>query len=340
VLAALGGSRLAQAEAATEPIRIEYHAEPGCPSADEFNAQVFRRTTSARLVTSGDTVRTFNVSISRRGSSLEGSLFVRQMDGKTESREVAGPDCREVATVLALATALAIDPQASLAPEAKSEPAAPPESAQPAASAGARGGGRSSGDAASTDLGPSDDEDDTSSGERAPWVLALGPAAAGGVTPRAAFGAGAAFGWRSRHARSALSAMGAEFVLLKPASHRVGTARSSFQLLYARPSLCSVALAWQAGSGVAPCFGGELGAVSAEGSDITHPESRTRIWATIDIALRLHQRLGSAWFVEAEASAVVPLTRYRYTFRDPETRIYTVPSVAVLGELRFGAHLW
>jgi hypothetical protein len=333
LLGALGAPRWAGAADVTEPIRIEYRAELGCPSADDFNAQVFRRTTSARLATGGDTARTFIVNIERRGSALVGSLVVRQADGTTESREVAGPGCREVATVLALATALAIDPRASLAPDADLPPAPAPEPSPPV----------SPSESTASDAAPdetSSSEADLSDEDRRRWIVALGPSVEGGVTPLPAYGGSVAFGWRSPSGKGALSAFGVELTWLMPKTHRVGTAHSSFQLLYARPELCSVALRWHEESGIAPCLGAELGAVTGWGSDIAQADHHTRIWSTIDMGLRLHQALGAAWFVEADAGVVLPITRYHYVFHDPETRIFTVPSAAVTGGLRVGARLW
>ena len=324
-MGAASAPRWAFAVDATEPIRIEYHAEVGCPSGYAFNAQVFRRTTSARLATGGDNARTFIVSIERRGNGLVGSLVVRQTDGTTESREVAGPDCGEVSKVLALATALAIDPQASLAPAL--EEAAPPPAPEPPKPA-------------PPTAPPPAEPPPRADGERAPWVVALGPTLEGGVTPQPAYGGSVGFGWRSPSGLGALSALGVEATFLKPPSHRVGTARSSFQLLYARPELCSVGLEWHEESGVAPCLGAELGAVTGWGSDIAQADSRTRFWATVDMGLRLHQALGSVWFVEAELSVVLPITRYHYVFREPDTRIFVVPSAAAVGALRVGARLW
>ena len=327
-------ARVALGAGATEPIRIEYHAEAGCPSADDFNAQVFRRTTSARLATSEDLARTFVVSIARRGGSLVGSLVVRQADGTTESREVAGPDCGEVATVLALATALAIDPQASLAPAPEPsakppEPVKPPEphpevTSEPAEPAQ-----------------PSDFE------RPAHFSASLGPTLEGGVTPRLAYGGSAGFGWRAAHGGDPISALGVELTFLRSPKHVVGAASpatgvasASFQLAYAEPTLCSVVLAWQDVSGIAPCVGAELGVATGWGAGLPHSTTRSRAWVAVDLGLRLHQALGPTWFVEGDVSAVLPITRWTYVFRRPDTDIFRVPSAAVYGAFRLGARLW
>lgn len=327
VAGALCVARPLHAAGETEPIRIEYHAELGCPSADDFNAQVFRRTTSARLATSGDFARTFVVNIARHGGSLVGSLVVRQADGTTESREVAGPDCREVATVLALATALAIDPKASLAPEPATAPEKAPEPPPRA-----------------PELRPSPEPSEPSepSGPEAnaSWIVALGPTLEGGVTPGAAYGGSVGFGWRAAQADDPVSALGVDLTFLRSPKHAVGSASSSFQLVYAQPTLCSVVLAWQAVSGIAPCIGGEIGAVTGWGADLPHATTRSRAWVAFDLGLRVHQALGSAWFVEGYVSAVLPITRYTYVFRQPDTEIFRVPSAAVNGSLRLGVRLW
>jgi len=320
-------SRAARAGDVTEPIRIEYHAEPGCPSADEFNAQVFRRTSSARLATSGDVARTFIVGIERRASGLAGSLVIRQADGTTESREVVGPGCGEVATVLALATALAIDPQASLTAEpvdvAPLTPPPPPLK-KPDAEAGTGGG-----------AGTSPSEDDAS----APWIVALGPTVEAAIAPRVAFGGTVELAWRAPGV-GAVSSAGLELTYLGTSTYHSGATSSTFNYIYARPSLCSVALRWQAESGIAPCLATELGAVTGSGTDVPFGSTRTRIWATVDVGLRLFQTLGSQWFFELEGGVVLPITRYRYVFLDPNTPVYSVPSAASLASLRVGARLW
>ena len=326
MVGALSFARLAAAAEATEPIRIEYRAEPGCPSAEEFSGQVFRRTASARLAVSAELARTFVVSIERRGTGLVGSLVVRQADGTTESREVAGPECGEVAKVLALATALAIDPEASLAPSPEPSPPPHPEPKP-----------KTEPEPAHEPSEPSEPSDDAAAKA---WVVTLGGAIEGAITPRPAYGGSVGTGWRAPHGLGALSAVGVDVTYLRAPNHAVGTAAASFQFLYARPALCTVALKWHLESGVAPCLAGEIGAVTGAGSSITHASTRSRVWATVDPTLELHQALGAGFFVEAALGAVLPITRYQYVFRDPTTHVYTVPGVAVICLLRLGVRLF
>jgi len=313
---------------ATEPIRIEYRAEVGCPKADEFNRQVFRRTTSARLATGGDLARTFIVSIERRGTGLAGNLVIRQADGTSESREVVGPDCKEVATVLALATALAIDPQASLAPEPEADAVSEPEPAPLAPPPSQRA--------------PADKTASSQPGGDEPvpaaWIIGLGPALEAAIAPRLAFGGGLELAFRPK-GRGPVSSAGVEAIYLRTPEHEGAGASSTFQFVYAKPSVCSVALGWQAGSGIAPCIGAELGAVTGSGSDVPHTSTRTRVWSAVDIGLRLFQTLGTSWFFAAEGTVVLPITRYKFVFLNPDTPVYSVPAAAAAASVRFGVRL-
>jgi hypothetical protein len=263
------------------------------------------------------------------------------VDGTTESREVAGPRCREVATVLALATALAIDPQASLAPaepgtEPASEPGTAPDDSAPFAAPFAEPS--ATGEPAG-DSGVNEESEPGSPAPIGPWSLVLGPTLEGGVTPRLAYGGSVGFGWRSLGGRGAVSALGLDVTLLHSPSGSSGRATSSFQLLYARPGICSLALRWDLVSGVAPCLGAELGVITGSGENIPFAWTRSRFWAAIEMGARLHQALGAVWFLEADANVVLPVTRYRFVFRDPTTRLFSVPSAAGAGGVRIGMRL-
>jgi hypothetical protein len=148
------------------------------------------------------------------------------------------------------------------------------------------------------------------------------------------------FAWRAPGGGGPVSGVGLEATYLRTPTNQVATASSAFQFVYARPALCSVALRWQSESGIAPCLATELGVVTGYGTDIPHHSTRTRVWSTVDIGLRLFQTLGRKWFVEVEGSVVLPITRYHFVFLDPETTVYKVPSAASAASIRFGARLW
>jgi hypothetical protein len=308
------------ARAETEAIRIEYSAVSGCPSPDEFRAKVFERATRARLASEADAARTFVVSIERRRDGVSGSLVVREASGDTVAREVSGAECSEVATALALATSLAIDPRAS--PAAEAEPS-PPESkpetkpevpAEPPPEAPAAEG-------------------------HGWWSAALGPGLTTGISPNLAFGATGQLAWHDAEPLAWAAALGLELTWLEAPSYSVSTASSSFRFVLARPFLCSLELRPSAAFSAGPCLAAELGAVTGTGADLPMATTETRAWAAAELMLRFRLQPSAAWFAELDGALLFPFTRYGFVFREPDTQIYTVPTVAAAFGLRLGLKL-
>jgi hypothetical protein len=330
--ALLGGALLLArgVQADTEPIRIEYRAGEGCPNADEFNAEVFQRTASARLAAEGEDGRTFSIVIERSGFGVTGSLVIRETDGATVARKVTGKDCTDVATVLALATALAIDPRAELdvdvAPEPAPEPpkpvVVPPPAAPPVEP--------ETTDYESPPLPPR--------GPRS-WNAAVGPAFAFGIAPRAAIGGLLLVEYGNRARGAALSSVGGELLYLEAPQAEVAGASAKFRFFLLRPRACLFALGPPGPVWLAPCLGVELGAVTGEGSDLPNRSSSSRFWGSVDGLLRLGVGLGDAFFLEVEGGAGLPLTRYQFVFENPSTPVYDVPAVVGLVSARLGVRL-
>jgi hypothetical protein len=306
----------------TEPIRLEYRGAPECPSANEFNRAVFSRTTRAHLAETEPAARTFVVVLERAGSGFAGSLSVREAEGTTTSREVKGADCGEVAQALALATSLAIDPNASLTPESATsttppptEQSKPPENEHHETSSDRDGGKR------------------TASGGA--WEAALGPSVALSIGPRPALGGALRAGYFSGKPSAALSAFGLELTFLATLPKTVETASSRFWFTFARPELCSMGVG-TSHVALLPCLGAELGAVTGRGSDIADAATRTRFWAAFDAGPRLRANLSDTWFFEADARLLVPLVRYEFVFRDPDTTVHRIPPVGGLFGVKLG----
>ncbi|MBI4703371.1 MAG: hypothetical protein HY744_19830 [Deltaproteobacteria bacterium] len=115
-----------------ERVSLEYRASAGCPSRDDFMAQVAARTSLARWVESPAAERRFAVAVSKRGRKTAGKLAIQSLDGAVATREVAGESCDEVVAALALVVALAIDPKARVEPTpAPASPAAAPGPVEP-----------------------------------------------------------------------------------------------------------------------------------------------------------------------------------------------------------------
>jgi hypothetical protein len=97
-----------------------------CTDAREFVDQVRRRTARLRLAVDVRDALRFRIELRPAAQGVEGSLAVRESDGRLTTREVPGADCHEVLSAMALIAALMVDPFASLAPAAEL-PAPEPE---------------------------------------------------------------------------------------------------------------------------------------------------------------------------------------------------------------------
>jgi hypothetical protein len=307
------------ARAETEAIRVEYRGAPGCPGSSEFLRQVFRRTSSARLVPESETARTFVIVIEKTASGLVGSLVIRETNGTTVARKVTGASCGDVAGVLALATALAIDPNAALAPDEGAEvPSTPPAPAEP-----------------SPVLPPPTLPPRPAEGAPFWYGVALGPSVVGFVAPRASLGGSLALR-AFRVDRGPLSSFGLTASFLKALDSRLGAATISHQFLFVRPEACVLALGPLDRVALMPCIGAELGAVTARGENLPLVETSTRFWATVDWILRVRVVPSDAWFVELDGSLLMPITRYSFIVEDPTTRVHAVPALAAAGSALLG----
>jgi hypothetical protein len=260
------------------------------------------------------------ISIVKNPVGVEGSLVIRETNGTTVARKVTGAVCSDVAGVLALATALAIDPNAALVPPDTPETPElpvrrpPPEPRAPE---------------------PPVPEPEPAPLPEPPWSygVGIGPMIEGLVAPRVAVGGSASL----RAYRTSLStpSFGIEVSVLRALTSSLGTARVSHLFFFARPDACLISLGEDSFS-LMPCLGFELGGVTARGSGLSEGATRTRFWATTDFILRAHIVPGDAWFVDLDASLILPITRYSFVFRDPDTRIHNVPPLAGAAALRVG----
>lgn len=349
------------ARADIEPIRIEYKAPTGCPSASQFQRQVFARTTAARLAGPNETARAFSVELERKGARVVGSLTVYEPDGVSNARTFAGSQCRQVALVLALATALAIDPRAELTPheEPGIEPGAEPgeepglgdEPGDPirdGASPSEVSSGSGSGPPASKPVvndggtsGPIDPEVIDPPDLRLPpeppprhaFGVALGPRVAAGTTPRVAFGPALQL---TAYTRGVVSSLGVELAWLGTQTEHISGAGADFTFLLARPQFCMSNTALSARVGLRPCFSGEFGSVTGMGSALPRETTAQRFWAALEVVMRMDIELSDPWFLGLDAGVAVPLSRYRFVFETPVTSIYDVAPITPVAALTLG----
>jgi hypothetical protein len=320
-LGALGGVLAASiAFAQTESIHLDYRGDEGCPGAAWFFAQVEERTARARLALPHEPGRTFVVSLVRGRSGTVGRLAIQEAQRATVAREVTGEECRDVAAALALATALAIDPLAAIAPErdraaGAAEPSPPP--ASPPAAVQDRA------------LAP------PAAARGWAWRAGASVALASGLAPRLSIGGLGFVERQTRDAAAIVSAVRISAFGLRAPDEAVQSAFASFRFFFLRPELCLVQLRIGA-LAAAPCIGLDLGVVSASGSRIETPRSDERFWAAAAIGGRLRYAISPSWFVQVDLSLVLPMTRHRYYFRDPDTPIHDVPPLIAMGSAGLG----
>jgi hypothetical protein len=350
------------ARADTEAIRVEYRGEAGCPSSEQFVAQLLRRTSKVRLATASEPARTFMVVIERDATGYSGSLTIREHGGETFARKVAGRECAAVADALVLSTALAVDPT-SVEPPAPDTPPAPPEQPEPRPPTGSTTAGESGRESAKpvpapepedqARLEPEPDEDvEVVVVEQEPaheipipppiwrerWSLAisLGPELRLENAPRDAFGGTLSVAAYPPDTARPLASIGMALTLLQSLEESIDGAAAAFRFLLARPFVCALLVRPAQYFEVMPCLATELGSVTGEGSGLPNPSTEHRFWFALGAELRLETTIADRVILGAGGGAVFPLTRYRFEFEDPQTRIYEVPSVGFSASARLG----
>jgi hypothetical protein len=310
----------------TEPIRIEYRADPDarCPSPTDFAQQVFARTGAARPASPSEPARTFVVELKRTGARVVGTLAIEETKGSSMARHVSGSECGDVASVLALAVALAIDPRAELAPRQQLEPVRPPPKPSP--------------DTPPPKLVPgAQSPARRQRAQEASWSpgALLGASAAFGIAPHPSFGPTAGVSLRQHHA-ALLRELGLALAYRSGAPELIRGARADFRFLTSRATLCARGIELAKSLYASPCFVFEAGAVTASGSDLPVTARETRFWAATEGVVQLEHALPAGFFMTLDGGAVIPLTRYRFVFRSPETSVHEVPQLAAQLGSRLG----
>lgn len=326
-----------EANADSEPIRIEYRADPGCPTRPDFEERVFDRTASARLATEGEAARTFSVDLKRHQRRVTGRLVITEPNGATMTRRVSGSDCGDVATVLALATALAIDPRAELAPHETLEEQESPDTSYESEPRPRLKPGDSTPGELPDDSVPTPAESSGPGAVMRPYA-ALGARARFFVAPLPAWGASAAIGAHGGGDERE-SDLFFELAYLATPPERVQGAAATFRFVLARPGVCPFGARFGGFLRIAPCVAAELGAISARGADIPVASASTRFFGAAELFVRAGVPLSSVFFVSLDAGISAPFTRYEFVFQNPDTEIHVIPPFTASGGLRIGARL-
>lgn len=332
----------ANAAEPVEPVRIDFHAEPGCLDGAAFFQAVRARTARVRVAEDGEPARTFQVSIALDASGrVQGDLTVtnpEERDPQLGKRTIRGASCGEVFEALALFAALSVDPEASTAAVAPT--AAPAIAAEP------------------LDTPPPAPIIPTPRVERA---MAVPPARTSrkNAHPSPSWGALAGFHWGAMSAGTASSLLLlAPFVeaglhaqsrgaSLAPAlrlwfsSTGVDTAatsegRAHLHWTTLRLDACPVELRAASWLAVRPCLTTSVGALIAS-AKIDHPENQTLLWSTLGAALHAGWNLTRSVELEGAGGLDAPLAHDSFHFR-PSTPVYRVPSSIAFATIGVAVH--
>jgi hypothetical protein len=351
-----GAQRLCAQVPENADFALVYRAPEGCPERAQFERQLRARMPQRAALSARIEVR-----IAREASKSVGELALARAGSDPAVRRIEAPRCEEVVEALALAAALLLDPVAAAPSERVREPPPPVPSREPARHE-PRGGPRvesapgeapqPSAAAAATPqaVPPAAVESDpaaaavaavgapvrvapaTPPADRVRRRLTLSAAAlvATGVAPAARVGGAFALGLLSQRARRLELAGSAGVRVVQRTSSEYEEGRLEMSWWSASAAACAGAVLGARGA-LAGCLAGELGRLSAAGSDTSTPASSERLWAALGPALRGRWRALGPLSVESAVLPLFPLFRHRYVLGD-ET-VFSVPRLTFRVEL-------
>jgi hypothetical protein len=334
---ASGRPRLARAQSAEEPIRLDYQSGPGCPDEASFVARIRARTQRAHLVTEGESAREFDVRIAASGrpSGPSGTVTVVNHGHAEGARSVSAGTCEEVADALSLIVALALAPRA-LAPAAPEPPSSTVPSSAPAPPR-------------SPPSTPSPSGEDLPSPATSDAAVKRGPGPLGhhffgevdfvvatGVTPVTLFGGSPSVGWRSTGASLVGLSVRAAFLRIGTGPQAASGAAVRFTWTVGRVDGCG--LFWpdrrlRAGG----CARIESGLLDGTGEGIVGARTQHAAWVTVGTLARIEWTFVGPLLLDLEAGPTFRTVSGRFTFY-PDTTVYQVPIVGLDAEAGLGLH--
>jgi hypothetical protein len=306
---------------------LDYAGDASCPDLAAFSAL-----TQAKLEAAGSTKVSSNrpralVRLHAEDAGFVGQLELNRPDAGVYSREVRGASCEEVANAVAFVLALALTAQDPPAQPAWEPPSPPVPLATPAPTPPLR-------------------SEHALKREPPQRSTAWG------------FGAGAQLGVRTGLGPT-WTAVGAAFVEVRRPSTTpfTLTLRGSFadaqtitridrsgttdlHWWAGRLEVCPVQVSLLAPLSLLPCVGGHVGVLTAAGRPRTgQGHQPSKLWVDAVATLRLELRLVSWLSIQAQGEVLRPVTRYQFTFDDPNpvTTVYQVPALAAASLLGIAA---
>ena len=300
-LARLGSARAEQPPAR---LRIDYQADPTCPSREELMRQVQARTNQAQWAGETESAWKFTVRVSLEPGRARAELAGRDPFGSSFQRTLVGRDCDEVVEALGLILALTVDSRAridradSLAAPSPSPPQVAPASTQPSEPPSPPVVGSAPPSQSSRwALG---------GGVHALMALGIAPAAMPGVEVFIDTTRVGEKGWRPSFRVSGRRA--------QAGGMHVAGGEISFTLMVAGLEACPTTVGLSRLLAVYPCAYGEWGTLRAAGYQVAQPRSVSRMWLSLGPALRGDLVLAPRLRLETRIALDLPLGRGRFWF--------------------------
>jgi hypothetical protein len=285
-----------RAHAETLPYHIEYDAAPDCSSRAVFVQELLTRTPLVREAQPDEEGATFVVKLVDNGGTVAGELTFRESLGGETRRAVSGSTCDEVVPALALIAAVLVDPEAlsrkAPEPERIVEPERPREK-------------------------PS----------RLRFGGAAGVSLASAVSPNLGIGGFVEFAAEHESDGRRSFAFGVALHRTWSETYSTPDGDADFTWTAARGWFCPISLPNRGVFAFSPCAAIEAGQLHAEGSRTLDEDEASVFWLAAAPLLRLELRPVRVLSIFADGLAVFPLLR-EYSFRfDPETEVFSTPTV-------------
>lgn len=307
---------------AAEPLALDVRyaaADPSCPSLPDFLSRVREKIDLADPTDPRARRVVAAVTLHGTGSAFAGQLALQWPGESLYSRDLSAGTCEELAFALAFVLALALEDRRDREERVPPPPLAPaPPAAAPPVEA----------------LSPTDGA----------WKGSVAGyfGVRTGLSPTWTFAEVASLELRRRTESVFASTLRLGFVHAEPVTRIERAGQTRFTWIAARAEGCPARLRASAAIDFVPCAVLHVGSIGAAGTPSTAEGTGTDargLWVDAALALRAAWRFVPAVSIEAQGDAIVPVTRHRFAFDNPDTTIYQIPIIAFAGYLGIGVHL-
>ena len=312
-----------------------YEASSGCPDRSAFLAAIHARTKRVHLAPMGDPAMELAVTIEASPESSIGQLEVREVDGTRQRRSVSNDRCSEVVEALALVVAVMLDPDAGLGDEPRPAPQASTQvrSPEPPAPTSARRAERP----VRTER-PDAPKPNSSNDHQLSLGAELG--AMGAIAPVLAPAGGAFVDLDMAPGRSGLAPSFRLGIDVAGASSEAPAGRQSYWWAGGTVRGCPVRAALGPFVDAAPCAALAVGAHHAATTGVQSPTASTTPWLAALVGVSVNWAVTTAFTLELQGGAAIPLVRRRFFLAEPDTTIFEIPAISGLGTVAGRWRFW